>query len=297
MTLATTAWEPEWLDRMYNNRARVPEFAAHLLRWTQDAQRAREQLPCQLDLPYGQDAGELLDIFPASGTTPGQAEAPVLVFIHGGYWRGLDKSDHSFVAPAFTPAGACVVVLNYALCPAVNMPHIAQQMRRALAWTWRHVADYGGDPARITVAGHSAGGQLAALLLADDWKAHAPDLPPMLVRNALSISGLFDLEPIRHTPFLADLQLTPEQVGPLSPALQPRPTGGVLYSVVGGDESEEFLRQNWLIQHAWGQEAVPVCEALPGLNHFSVLQALTEPAHRLHQLAMALLGLGALKSI
>lgn len=296
MNLAASVWEPEWLDRMYNNRARVPEFAAHLSRWAQDSQQARELLPCQLDLPYGHEAGEILDIFPACGATPGQADAPVLVFIHGGYWRGLDKSDHSFVAPAFTQAGACVVVLNYALCPVVTMPHIAQQMRRALAWTWRHVADYGGDPARITVAGHSAGGQLAALLLANDWTAHAPDLPPTLARNALSISGLFDLEPIRQTPFLTDLQLTPEQVGPLSPALQPRPADGTLYSVVGGDESKEFLRQNLLIQQAWGQEAVPVCEALPGLNHFSALEALIEPSHRLHQLALALLGRGVLKS-
>lgn len=283
-------WTPQWLDSMYNNRLLVPGYAAHFTRWVADSGHARQQQPCLLDVAYGEQPGETLDIFPASGVSPAQG-APVLVFIHGGYWRGLDKADHSFIAPAFTQAGACVVVLNYALCPAVTIPEIVQQMVKALAWTWRHIAAQGGDPARITVAGHSAGGHLAAMLLACDWPAHAPDLPQALVNNALSISGLYDLEPIRQTPFLRDLQLTPEQVKQASPVLLPRPTQGTLYSVAGGDESEEFLRQNQLIQQAWGAETVPVCESLSGVNHFSVLEAMITPDHRLHQLALELLGL------
>ncbi len=290
MNSIASDWNPQWLDSMYNNRLLVPGYAAHFARWAKESESARQQLPCQLDLAYGDQAGESLDIFPASGTSPVQG-APVLVFIHGGYWRSLDKADHSFIAPAFTRAGACVVVLNYALCPAVTIPEIVLQMVKALAWTWRHIAAHGGDPARITVAGHSAGGHLAVMLLACDWPAHAPDLPQALVKNALSISGLYDLEPIRQTPFLQDLKLTPEQVRQASPVLLPRPTQGTLYSVAGGDESEEFLRQNRLIQQAWGAETVPVCESLPGLNHFSVLEALIAPGHRLHQLALELLGL------
>ena len=290
MNSIASDWNPQWLDSMYNNRLLVPGYAAHFARWAKESESARQQLPCQLDLAYGDQAGESLDIFPASGTSPVQG-APVLVFIHGGYWRSLDKADHSFIAPAFTRAGACVVVLNYALCPAVTIPEIVLQMVKALAWTWRHIAAHGGDPARITVAGHSAGGHLAVMLLACDWPAHAPDLPQALVKNALSISGLYDLEPIRQTPFLQDLKLTPEQVRQASPVLLPRPTQGTLYSVAGGDESEESLRQNRLIQQAWGAETVPVCESLPGLNHFSVLEALIAPGHRLHQLALELLGL------
>ena len=290
MNSAQQTWNPQWLDSMYNNRLLVPGYAAHFTHWVTDSNDARQQQPCLLDVAYGEQPGETLDIFPVTDVSSVKS-APVLVFIHGGYWRALDKSDHSFMAPAFTQAGACVVVLNYALCPAVTISEIVRQMVKALAWTWRHIAAHGGDPARITVAGHSAGGHLAAMLLAHDWAAHAPDLPQTLVKNALSISGLYDLEPIRQTPFLQDLKLTPEQVRQASPVLLPRPTQGTLYSVAGGDESEEFLRQNRLIQQAWGAETVPVCESLPGLNHFSVLEALIAPGHRLHQLALELLGL------
>jgi carboxylesterase type B len=113
-----------------------------------------------------------------------------LVFLHGGYWRALDKSDHSFVAPSLTQQGITVVVPNYALCPAVTIPEIVMQMVKALAWVWRHIDSWGGDASRIHVAGHSAGGHLAAMMLACDWRAYAPDLPPDLVKSVLSVSGL-----------------------------------------------------------------------------------------------------------
>jgi arylformamidase len=286
--------DPAWLDGMYNNRALVPDHAVYFERWAAQSVLARRAGNCRLDMRYGESAGEKLDVFPASGggraSAAGRQGAPVLVFIHGGYWRSLDKSDHSFIAPALAAAGACVVVPNYDLCPAVTIEDITLQMVSALAWTYRHIAEFGGDPNRITVVGHSAGGHLAAMLLCCQWPQWAADLPAGLVKNALSISGLFELESIRQTPFLKDaLRLTPAQVLRLSPAWLPAPSQGQLYAVAGGSESAEFLRHNVLIQQAWGSQVVPVRDELPGLNHFSVVEAMTQPGHLLHQRVLQLM--------
>ena len=274
-----------WFDAMYNNRALVPEHPAFLARWAVESAVARSDGPCELDIAYGSGDGERLDVFPAA-----HGDAPVLLFVHGGYWRSLDKSDHSFVAPAFTRDGACVVIPNYALCPAVTIPHITLQVARAVVWTWHNIGRFGGDRRRIVVAGHSAGGQLAAMMLACLWQKLDPALPRSVVGGALAISALHDLDPIMRTPFLQPaLRLTPAQVAQASPARLPAPREGTLYSAAGGAESAEYHRQNRLIQEAWGTQAVPVCELLPGLHHFSVLDALVEPSHRLHQLALDLL--------
>lgn len=282
-------FDGETLDHLYNNRALVPEYESYFESWRQKSAAARKRHVCELEVPYGAGPSETLDIFPGKA-----AKAPVLVFIHGGYWRSLDKADHSFVAPAFTKAGGCVVMPNYALCPSVTIPQIVMQMVKALDWTWRHIAEYGGDPRRITVVGHSAGGHLSAMMLACQWQAYAKDLPAGLVKNAMSISGLYELDSIRRTPFLREsLRLTPAQASKASPAWLPRPAvsrgRGVLYSVAGGAESPAFVAHQTMIQQAWGKRVVPVCETLPKLDHFSILSALTRPNHRLHQLACELL--------
>jgi arylformamidase len=285
-------FDPDRLDRQYDNRARHPEHPAIFERWARASALSRDGLSRRIDVPYGDGPNETLDIFPAA-----RAGAPVLVFIHGGWWRSLDKSQHSFLAPTFVHAGAMVVVPNYALCPGtrgapVGIDFIALQMVKALAWVWRNAALYGGDPLRIIVAGHSAGGHLAAMLLNCEWPQVGIDLPPHLVRGALAVSGVFDLEPVRRAPFLADdLRLTPALAAKLSPVAMPAPNG-VLCAVVGADESEEFLLQNDAIRIAWGERAVPVCERIPGTHHFTVLHELASPGGRLNHLARQLLGLG-----
>ena len=288
-----TRHNPAWLEAQYNNRARVADHAQIFARWGQASALVREQPGVALDVAYGPGAGETLDIFPAAPGMAPAASAPVLVFIHGGYWRSLDKAEHAFVAPVFNAAGALVVVPNYALCPAVTPEHITLQMARMLAWVWAHAAEHGGDASRMVLVGHSAGGHLATMLLSCRWKEVVPEMPAQPLAGALSISGLYDLEPLRHMPSVqADLRLTPAAVARLSPAFFPRPKGAKLYTVVGLDESDEFLRQNRLIRDVWGPTAVPVCETLPGTNHFTVLNGLADPKARLHVLALRLLGLG-----
>jgi arylformamidase len=215
------------IDAQYNPSIALADPAAPGKHFVAQSALARATLKHHLDVPFGATVQETLDIFPAD-----VPNAPVFVFIHGGYWRSLDKSDHSFVAPALHDMGACVVVVNYALCPgtpeqAVTIPDIALQMAKATAWVWRHIAEHGGDRGSISAIGHSAGGHLAAMLLGCDWKKVGHDLSAGLVRKALSISGLFDLEPMRKTPFLqGDLRLTPAQVRMCSPAKWRRPRQG-----------------------------------------------------------------------
>jgi len=277
---------PEWFDAQYNNRARVADSAAVLARWAQASQLVREREPCVLDLPYGNGPKERLDIF-----TTEAKKAPVLVFIHGGWWRALDKSDHSFLGSVFADEGAQVVVPNYELAPHASLERIALQVAQSLAWVWRHIADYGGDPNRIVLAGHSAGGHLAAMMSCCDWKAVAPDLPRHLVKGTLSISGVHDLAPVAQTPFLrSDLRLDADTVQRLSPVGFPAPDAP-FYAVVGGDESEEFRRQTRLLRKAWGRHAVPVCEEVPGFNHFTIMHDLADPGGRTHRLARRLLDL------
>jgi len=140
------SFDPDWLNREYNNRALVPEHAAMFERWARLSAAARQQGPALVDLRYGHGPNEQLDIFAPQGRRAGEL-APVLFFVHGGYWRSLDKADHSFLAPEFTRRGACVVMPNYALCPAVTIPDIVMQMVQALAWTWRHIATTGATRA------------------------------------------------------------------------------------------------------------------------------------------------------
>ncbi len=275
-----------WLEGEYNLRARHPDYVDVLARWRTASALVHRIESWRSDVRYGDGDGETLDIFP----TP-RVNAPVLVFIHGGYWRSLDKAEHAFIAPSFTAAGALVVMPNYALCPAVGIEHIALQMTRALAWVYRNAALYGGDPQRIVVAGHSAGGHLAAMLLGCRWKDVATSLPAQLVTGALSISGVYDLEPLRLAPFLQDdLQLTPAMVRRLSPAFFPRPRRP-LNVAVGALESSEFRRQAALIRDQWGPTSVPVFETLPGVDHYTILHGLADPQGRLHELALRLLGL------
>jgi len=277
---------PAWFDEQYDNRARIPGHPAILQHWADASARARERHPDMIEKAYGRAPRERLDVFPA--TAPG---SPVLVYLHGGYWRALDKRSQSFVAPPFVDAGAMVVLPGYELCPAVTIEHIVLQATQALAWVYRHAQAYGGNPDHIVVAGHSAGGHLATMMLACEWRTVAPDLPSNLVKAALSVSGLYELEPLRYAPFLArDLGLTRASARRLSPAAMPAPRGS-LVTIVGADESEEFRRQAALISKAWGPRVVIAAESVPERNHMDVLHEIADPDSRTHAWGLRLLEL------
>ena len=257
---------------LYNPRLVVKDYQAIFDRWEKDSERARASLDCYLDVPYGTTGPEKLDIFGAQGKSRG-----LLMYIHGGYWRSLDKKRFSFVAPALVKTGITVAVPDYALCPAVQVEDIVMQMVQVCAWLYRNGGNFGAPANRLCVCGHSAGGHLAAMMLSCHWPKYSPDLPKKVVSAALSISGLYDLTEIVKVPSVnCDVRLDEISALKLSPAFLPPATDAPLYTAVGGDENEGFHMQNRLIGARWGkvrQADIPC----PGANHFTVLDRLSNP--------------------
>ena len=273
-----------YYDRQYNARAMIPDHARIFERWKTRSQEARVRLPCRLDISYGASPAEKLDIFPAEG----KSEA-LLVFIHGGYWRSLDKSDFSYLAPAFSRRGVTLALPNYGLCPKIGIEDIVKQNLLAIAWLWHYGARHGVNPGRLYVAGHSAGGHLTAMMLAARWNTYMPELPYNLLKGGLAISGIYDLEPLVHAPFVnQDLKLGRAQARRLSPATIPPATTAPLYTAVGGEESEEFKRQNALIARTW-RYAFAGDIPMPGCNHLTVVEELANPDSALFKVALGMM--------
>ena len=273
----------EFCEREYNARAAIPEHPQIFARWAEQAAAVRRLSACLTDLPFGETSAEHLDLFQARREC-----APLLVFIHGGYWRSLDKSDFSWIAPAFVNHGVSVALVNYGLAPKTPMEEIVRQMLCAHAWLYRNADRFDFDPNRIYTVGHSAGAHLTAMMMAALWPAYGADLPADLVKGGLAVSGIYDLEPLLHAPFLkADLQLTARRARRLSPVHLPPATDRPLYTAVGALESGEFRRQTALIGKAWPRNlarAIP----MPGFHHLNVIDELANPASPLFDAALEL---------
>lgn len=285
MKRKSSSYAPEYCEAQYNVRAAIPGHPRIFERWKEASEEARRTLPCALDVAYGDGPSEALDIFAAR-----DGSRALLTFLHGGFWRALDKSDFSFLARPFVERGVAVAVVNYALAPAVTIETIVRQMLAAHAWLYRNCRRYGAPRDRIYVSGHSAGAQLTAMMLAAEWPAYARGLPEDLVKGGLAVSGVFDLEPLLHVSFNSDMRLDARSVRKLSP-INYRPRRVVpLYTAVGSDESEEFRRQSRLIAARWEhcfRRDIP----MPGCHHLSVIERLGDPGSALFAGALELMNL------
>ena len=280
------AVDKEFLSREYNNRALVPDHPQYFARWQEQSARARRTMTCHLDLRYGDMPGETIDLFPAR-----KGDGSCMMFIHGGYWRSLDKSDFSFLAPAWVDAGVSLAAVNYDLCPKVSVDEIVRQMLRASRWLWLHAEDYGMDQDRLYVCGHSAGGHLTAMMMAAIFPVFDARLPKDLWKGGLAISGVYDMRPLLHVDSLqADLRLDEEAALRLSPAFIPPATRAPVMTCVGRDESSEFRRQNALLAERWKAPFAGDI-AMPGKNHFSVVDGLADQSSALFNGARRLMKL------
>lgn len=274
-------YDQEALDGQFNLRARWPQFQQYFDRWTEESAAARARLDGHLDLTYGPSAGQRLDIFPAPSASATDKGAPLVAFIHGGYWQALDKSDFSYLAPTFVDAGIAFASLNYDLAPQVSVEEIVRQVRAAIVWLRGHARDYGVDPERIYVAGHSAGGHLTAMALATAW-TDWPGAQTKPVKGGCSVSGVYDLEPLWRCYQQEVLKLDAGMVARNSPQRLAPPDGVPLICAVGSEETEAFHDQQRELAATWGDQGLPVqVVELPGRNHFTAVDGLFEADHPL----------------
>ncbi len=280
-------YDQRGLDAQYDLRAAMPTAIDDLGECARRSGILRARRAVRLDVPYGPSHGERSNVFPARA--PG---APILVFIHGGYWQRLDKNDFDYVVEPFVAAGAAAVNVNYALIPTVTMDEIVRQVRAAIAWAWQAAASYNGDRARLHVAGHSAGAHLAAMAALTDWSAVAPGLPADVVRSATAISGLYDLEPVRLSYINQVLALDAAAARRNSPTLYVSRNCAPLSLFVGTGETSEFRRQQRDFAAALSQAGAPVDAAeIDGRHHFDITHDLATAGKRLCEAVRLRLGL------
>ena len=280
-------FSPQEFERQYNLRLGRPDFDdAVLPDWLSRSASARATLRCSLDIRYGEGPKQMLDVFPSS-----EADAPTLVYFHGGYWQRGDKSIYSFLAAPFVEAGVGVVAVGYDLCPDVTIARIVDEAREAMAYIWRHANDLGVGRDHITVMGHSAGGHLAEMMMGADFTRVGDGLPMDLIKAGVPISPLSLLEPVRRTESLnAGIRLDAAEAEAQSPMLNHPPFANAPQLVaVGGAETDEFHRQARMYVDAFSTEArrLALC-VVPDVDHFDVLNVLADPSSAFFERAVAM---------
>lgn len=269
----------------YSARAAVPEHMDIFAEWRRKGQAFLTKRTAEI--PYGPSSFNRIDLFmPERAHEQG---IPLHVFIHGGYWQAMDKADHGWVLQPLLDAGVAVAAVNYDLCPSVTVEKIVDQVRQAIITLSDCTGEFGYNGSAIHVSGHSAGGQLGAVMLATDWSAMDPSLPTCLVKSGVLVSGVYELEPLRHTAMQRALRLDSEMARRISPVFMKPGPGIKAVIAVGGNESGEFLRQSASMASAWRVQGADVEEiGLPGRNHFTALEAMSEKDNPLCAAAISL---------
>jgi len=276
----------EMLDQAYDQREWAANATQVIARYATDSAAVRKQFPPQTER-YGPSEAETLDIFAPEGAKG----LPVMVFIHGGAWRGLQKEDASAPAPTFIRNGCLYVALNFANSPAVTLPEMAAQCRRALLWISANIARFGGDPGRIFVSGHSSGGHLSAVMLTTDWRALGG--PQDLIKGGVVMSGMYELYPVLLSARSSYVKLTSADVVALSPMRQLANLACPVMVVSGDKESPEFQRQATEFAAVLaGMGKLANRFTLFGKNHFEVPEVLNTGATPVSQAVLAMMAAG-----
>lgn len=278
----------EGIDQEYRVTGNIEGLERLFQGFVDDSEAFRLENNSYLNVSFGTNDEEVLDIFPPQGgsekTT--KQKAPVHIFIHGGYWYQFSKNEWSFLAEGLTRNDVMFVVPNYSLCPASSVSEIAQQMHNCVRWIYNNIEQYGGDPSEIYISGHSAGGHLAVMLLLTDWEKDY-GLPQDIIKAVLSISGIFDISPVQKCYLQEFVQLSDEEVNRFNLALRIQETVAPLELFVGGEETAEFIRQSREFAQDWREYGnISSDFVMDGHNHISILKELSSPEGQLCKAAL-----------
>lgn len=266
------------VEMQYNPRKAVANVEHYAQLAADISKTTRNSRECRLDIRYGMGNLATLDVFPAA-----DANAPLHVFLHGGFWRGRDKSDYSYVADALVPLGITTVIMNYDLCPQAELPAIVDQVREGFKWIHAHAVELGGNPDSMTASGHSAGAHLIAAALSA--YSALSTLPEGMPRAAVLISGVYELEPVLSITVNQEIRLRPEQVDPMSPMRHPPMPAVPLTIVAGGAETAGFIDQSKKFAETCSAHGSSTSYVeIPGRDHYSIMRLLETPDGPLSQM-------------